>query len=129
MKIQWGARSIVGLIIAVLAVVSLLIDLAGVVQIWVLRDPVTQDAINTLDLLDSTLTTTSQGLAVARTSLKSVTTTIGALQATVQSAATTIEGAGASVSSVSGIVGKNLSSTINSASGDAGHCKNHDQYD
>ncbi|HZQ06567.1 MAG TPA: hypothetical protein VFD70_08300 [Anaerolineae bacterium] len=115
MNIKWGVRSIVGLILVVLAVLSLVLDVAGIVQIWLLREPVTRDAINTLDLLDSTLKTTAQGLAIAKTSLSSVTTTIGALQTTVASAASTIGHASSSVSSLSGIVGQNLSQTVNSA--------------
>jgi len=117
MRIQWNGRAILGLILAILALLSIVLDGAGIVQIWVLRDPVTQDAINTLDLLNSTLDTTSVGLGVAKSSLQSVTTTIGALQATVQSAAVTIDSASTSVSSVSDVIGKNLSSTVNSALG------------
>lgn len=117
MKVQWNARSIIGLVLVIVAVLSLLIDLAGIVQIWVLREPVTRDAINTLDLLNSTLDTTSQGLGIAKTSLKSVTATIGALQATVQSAASTIDSASTSVGSVGTIVGSGLTNTINSALG------------
>ncbi len=115
MKIQWNARGIFGLLFVILALVSLVIDAAGLVEVWTLREPVTRDAINTLDLLNSTLDTTSQGLGVAKTSLKSVTGTIGALQTTVASAATTIDNASSSVSSLSGIIGKNLTTTINSA--------------
>lgn len=117
MNIKWNLRSILGLVLVIVAAVSLVIDAAGVVQIWVLREPVTQDAINTLDLLNSTLDTTSQGLGIAKTSLKSVTATIGALQGTVASAAATIDNASSSVSSLSSIVGQNLSGTINSALG------------
>lgn len=117
MKIQWNGRSILGLTLVILALLSLLLDGAGIVQIWILRAPVTQDAINTLDLLNSTLDTTSVGLGVAKTSLQSVTTTIGALQATVQSAAITINSASTSVSSVSDVIGKNLTGTVNSALG------------
>lgn len=115
MKIQRTLRSILGLLIVVFALLSLVIDVAGIVQVWVLREPVQRDAINTLDLLNSTLDTTSQGLVIAKTSLKSVTTTIGALQATVRSTAVTIENASTSVNSVSTVIGKNLSQTVNSA--------------
>lgn len=117
MKIKWNARSIVGLILVIIAVFSLLLDVAGVVQVWMLRGPVTQDAINTLDLLNSTLDTTSQGLAVAKASLQSVTATIGVLQDTVSSAAATIANASNSVNSLSGIVGNKLSETVTSALG------------
>ncbi len=117
MKIQWNLRSILGLLLAILALVSLLINIAGIVQVWIMREPITRDAINTLDLLNSTLDTTSQGLGIAKASLKSVTSTIGALQATVQSAAATIESASGSVNSVSVVIGKNLTGTVNSALG------------
>lgn len=117
MNIKWNLRSILGLVLVILAAVSLVIDAAGVAQIWMLREPVTQDAINTLDLLNSTLDTTSQGLGIAKASLKSVTGTIGALQSTVASAAATIDNASSSVSSLSNIVGQNLSGAISSALG------------
>lgn len=117
MNIKWNLRSILGLALIVLAVLSLVIAAAGIVQVWMLREPVTQDAINTLDLLNSTLDTTSQGLTIAKTSLQSVTTTIGALQSTVASAANTIDQASNSVSSLGGIIGQNLSGTINAALG------------
>jgi ABC-type transporter Mla subunit MlaD len=115
MKIDWGGRRLFGLLVAILAVVSLVIDAAGIVQVWVLREPVTRDASTALDLLSATLDTTTTGLVVAKTSLKSVTATIAALRATVSSTSATIENASASVSSVSTIVGKNLSSTVTSA--------------
>jgi hypothetical protein len=117
MNIQWGIRTILGFLLVLIAVASLLVDVAGIVQVWTLREPVTRDAINTLDLLNSTLDTTSQGLGIAKTSLKSVTATIGALQTTVASAAATIDSASTSVSSASTIIGTNLSATINSALG------------
>lgn len=117
MNIKWNLRSILGLVLVILAAVSLVIDAAGVAQIWMLREPVTQDAINTLELLNSTLDTTSQGLGIAKASLKSVTGTIGALQSTVASAAATIDNASSSVSSLSNIVGQNLSGAISSALG------------
>lgn len=117
MNIKWNARSITGLAFVVLAVIGLLINIAGVIQVWTLREPVTRDAIATLDLLNSTLDTTAQGLTIAKSSLQSVTGTIGALESTVSSAAATIAKASASVNSVSSIVGQNLSSTVNSALG------------
>ena len=42
MNIQWNVRSVSGLLLAVFAFVSLLIDVAGIVQVWVLREPVTR---------------------------------------------------------------------------------------
>jgi methyl-accepting chemotaxis protein len=117
MNIQWNGRSILGLALVILAVVSLLVDIAGVIQLWSMRGQVTQDASNTLELLDSTLDTTAEGLGIAKSSLKSVTGTIGALETTVNSAAATIENASASVNSVSDVVGSNLSNTVNSALG------------
>jgi hypothetical protein len=117
MKIQWNVRSVTGLVFAILAVLGLVINLAGVIQVWVLREPVTRDAIATLDLLNSTLDTTAQGLGIAKSSLQSVTSTIGALEGTVASAAATIANASSSVSSVSSIIGENLSATMNSALG------------
>ncbi len=117
MNIRWNGKSIFGLVLVIVAILSLLIAVAGVIQIWILREPVTQDAIATLDLLNSTLDTTSQGLGIAKSSLQSVTSTVAALEATVESAAATIENASAAVNSVSGIVGSNLSSTVNSALG------------
>ncbi len=115
MNIKWGVRSILGLALVVLAALSLILDVAGIVQVWALREPVTQDAINSLDLLNTTLDTTSQGLVIAKTSLQSVTTTIGVLQTTVSSAAATLNSASGSVSSLSGIVGQNLTATVSSA--------------
>lgn len=115
MNIKWGLRAILGLLLTILALASLLLDGAAIVEAWTLREPVTRDAINALDLLNSTLDTTSQGLTIAKSSLASVTTTVGALQTTVSSAATTIGGASDSVKSLSGIIGTNLSGTITSA--------------
>lgn len=124
MNIKWNLRSVLGLLLVIVAVLSLVIAAASTVQIWMLREPVTQDAINTLDLLNSTLDTTVQGLAIIKTSLKSVTDTIGALQSTVESAAQTIDNASNSISALSGIVGQNLSGTINSALGTLDAVKN-----
>ena len=55
MNVKWGVRSILGLVLVVLAALSLVLDAAGIVEVWVLCGPVTQDAINTLDLLNRCL--------------------------------------------------------------------------
>ncbi|GIL15405.1 MAG: hypothetical protein BroJett039_05780 [Chloroflexota bacterium] len=117
MKFRWNLQSILGLTLVVVAAASLALDAVGIIQIWMLREPVTQDAINTLDLLNSTLDTTAQGLSIVKTSLKSVTDSLGALESTVASAATTIDQASTTVGSLGNIVGKNLSGTIDSALG------------
>ena len=118
MKIQWNARSIIGLVFVILAAVGLVINLAGVIQVWVLREPVTRDAIATLDLLNSTLDTTAQGLGVAKSSLESVTGTIGVLAEYGQFCGHDDQRVPARLlSSVSSIIGENLSATINSALG------------
>lgn len=115
MKIQWTLKSILGLVLTVLALVSLLFVFAGIIEAWVLREPVTREVVHGLDLLDSTLDTTSEGLRVTKTSLKSVTATLNTLQLTVASAATTVGDASDSVNTLSTVVGKNLSGTVNSA--------------
>jgi prefoldin subunit 5 len=115
MQIKWGIRSLGGLVLVILAVISLLLDAAGILQVWMMRERITQDAITSLDLLNSTLDTTAQGLSIAKSSLQSVTATVGALQTTVASTANTIDSASGAVNSLSGIVGKNLSGTVNSA--------------
>lgn len=115
MRIKWTLRAVLGLVLVILAGVSLLIDAAGIVQVWLIREPATNNAIATLNLLNRTLETTSQGLAIAKTSLVSVTNTIGALQTTVSSAAATIESAGGAVKSLGEIMGTNLSNSLDTA--------------
>ena len=87
MKYQFTVRRVLGIVLVVVAALSLVINVVAIYQVWSAREPVTQGAISTLDLLNSTLDTTAQGLVVVKTSLASVTATIGVLQKTVGAAA------------------------------------------
>ena len=59
------ARRIIGITFIVAAIIGLIFSLAGVIFVWAVKEPITQNLVSTIDLIETTLEATSSGLTVA----------------------------------------------------------------
>ena len=84
-------RRIISITMVILAVVSLIITVYGIVQIWQWREPVIENISDGLELASSTLQATADGLVVVGQSLDSVVNSISGLESTVATLAKSIE--------------------------------------
>ena len=57
------ARKIIGTTFIIASIIGLILSAAGIVLVWVVREPLTTNLVNTIDLVSSTLEATSSGLS------------------------------------------------------------------
>jgi methyl-accepting chemotaxis protein len=97
------------------AISGLVICILGIYAIWRFKTPFTRLLDENLELLATTLSTTRDGLVLADQSLNTAVTSIEALQSTVDTLGKTINDTSPLVDSLSGLLGDELPTTIQSA--------------
>lgn len=80
------ARKVIGYTFIVAAILGLIFSLAGIVMVWVVKTPLTENLISTLTLIDDTLETTSSGLAIVDDTFTKATSDINSIENTVLTA-------------------------------------------
>jgi prefoldin subunit 5 len=106
------ARRIIGITFIVAAIFGLIFSLTGAVFVWVVKEPITQNLISTLDLIDTTLEATSTGLTVADDTLTQAITDFGTLESTIQTASKTLEDSVPMVETLSNLTSESLPGAI-----------------
>lgn len=109
------SKRIIGSAMVVLAVVSLLITIYGITQVWQNKEPVEEYISSSLDLASTTLQTTADGLIVVSQSLASVSNSVSSLESTVGTLAKSIEDTTPLVSSLATLTGEVLPDAVISA--------------
>lgn len=84
------ARRIIGITFIVAAIIGLLFSIAGVVLVWVVKDPLTSNILTTLDLISTTLEATSSGLTIADETISNAISDVTTLENTIQTASRAI---------------------------------------
>ncbi len=107
-------RRIIGITMVIFATISLIITVYGIYQIWQWREPLAENVSSTLDLVESTLQATAEGLVVVGESLDSVINSISGLESTVTTIATSIEDTAPLVSSLGTLTGDVLPKSVTS---------------
>lgn len=107
-------KRITGLLMVIIGAGSLLITLFALIQVWRLRQPVTQSLQSNLRVISETLTTTSEGLLLTSQSLDSVQASVTALGITVDTLGKSIEDSTPMMDSLVVLVGEDLPETISS---------------
>ncbi|HEX7618799.1 MAG TPA: hypothetical protein VF480_08790, partial [Verrucomicrobiae bacterium] len=105
-------KRIMGIVLIVIAAISLLVSLVGVFEIWTLRQPVVDATIAGVNLFAETLDTTSDALLVANASLQSASDTVTTVERTSLAAAQTVSTTRATLGSFSILMGKDLPTSI-----------------
>jgi len=108
-------RRIIGITMIIFATLSLVITVFGIYQIWQWREPLVENVSSTLDVVETTLQATSEGLVVVGESLDSVISSISGLESTVTTLAKSIEDTAPLVSSLGTLTGDVLPDAIISA--------------
>jgi hypothetical protein len=105
-------RRITGYALILASIAGLLFSLAGILGIWGVQRRVRESLTETIDLLDQTLVTTTQGLAVVDDSLTKASTDVRALSATLQTTGRAIRDINPIVIEVSELVSDELPDAI-----------------
>ncbi len=105
-------KRIIGIVLIVIAVISLLISGWGLIQIWTMRQPVAEAAIAGVDLFTEMLDTTSDALKVTSESLQSAGDTVTMIERTALSVAQTMSTTRTTVGSFANLMGKDLPTSI-----------------
>lgn len=80
------ARKVIGYTFIVAAILGLIFSLAGIVLVWVVKTPLTENLISTLNLIDDTLEATSSGLTIVDDTLAQTTSDINSIENTMLTA-------------------------------------------
>lgn len=104
-----------GLVIAVIAAASLLLTGYVLLQTWRIKGRVTASLQSGLDVISSTLTTTTKVLDAIDQSLEVVSGSLSTLQGTAQTAASSLHSQAASIQSLATLFGKDLPDAMTAA--------------
>lgn len=108
-------KRITGIVLIIIATLSLFASLFGVIQIWTIRQPLADAAVVGIDLFAETLNTTSDAMRVVSDSLQSASDTVTTLQRTTLSVAETMSTTRTTVGSFANLMGKDLPTSIDAA--------------
>jgi methyl-accepting chemotaxis protein len=108
-------RRIIGLLLIVAAIGGLIFSLYGLITVWRLRPVALKNATSSLDLVQASLDTTSQGLTVAGQSLDSTMASLGALESAVETTSRTFEDTVPIINTLTDLTSNELPKTIESA--------------
>ena len=107
-------RRLVGLAMLLVALPSLFLTIYVLVQVWNMRQPVTNNLVSGVDLAAAMLDSASDGLVSIRLSLDTTTENIALLETTSQSMTQSLRDTGPLMSSLTTLTGKDLPSVITS---------------
>jgi uncharacterized coiled-coil protein SlyX len=105
-------RRIIGILLIITAIISFLVSLFFLAQIWRLRQPLTNRLVENLDLLYATTVTTEDSLVLVEETITDLLTAMGTLQTTTISIAQSIHDTGILADSFGTIVGDDFPDTI-----------------
>ncbi len=105
-------KRIMGIVLIVIAAISLLISGWGLIQMWTMRQPAADAAISVVDLFAETLDTTSDALKVTSESLQSAGDTVTMIERTSLSVAQTMSTTRTTVGSFANLMSKDLPTSI-----------------
>jgi len=106
------ARRVIGITFIVAAIFGLIFSLAGIVLVWGVKAPLTENLVSTLDLIDTTLETTSSGLTVVDDTLTRTAADLTSLENTVQTAGRGVDDSIPMVESISTLLSENIPQAI-----------------
>jgi ABC-type transporter Mla subunit MlaD len=107
-------KRIIGVLLVIVAVLSLVFSLVVTYGVWSLRKPVAEAALSGLQLADSTLTTTNDALAAVDDALGNAASSVAAAQDTFQSLSQTIYATSPTLEGLAGFLGEGLPETLRS---------------
>lgn len=106
------ARKVVGITFIAAAVIGLIFSLAGIVLVWWVKAPLTDNLSSTLDLIDTTLEATSSGLTVVDETFTQSVADLSSLENTVKTASSALEESVPMLDSVSTLLSESIPEAI-----------------
>ncbi len=107
-------RHITGIVLVVLAAVSILLSLFFIVQVWRIKETATQGLISAFQLVDDTLIATSQGLEVAQSTMNSASSSALALQSALEGLTKTLDDSAPMIVTIEDLFSEDLPNTVRS---------------
>ncbi len=104
-----------GLVLVIVAIISLLISVGGIVALWSVSPAITVALQDTATLIVQTLTTTQKALTVADTALQNASNTLTVLSGSIDSLASSIGSTQNALDSVTLLVRQDLPKAIDAA--------------
>ncbi len=106
---------IMAILLIIAAVAGLIFSLGGILAAWVVKPTVTSQLVDVVELANSGLDTTAEGLVVAELSLKSAITSVNSLENTILTTANTVSGTTPMLETLITLTSKDLPKAITSA--------------
>ncbi len=107
-----AASQIIGIVLIFTAIFGILFSLIAIIQIWRFKPRLEAGLSGELQLLDKTLTTTQDGLAVVKGSLDTASTNVDSLESATETLAQSLQDSNPLMESLVSLVGKDLPATI-----------------
>lgn len=104
----------VGLLLIVAAIIGLVFSISGIVGIWRIKPSVTTGLTSAVDLVNTSLDSTAQGLALTRDSMKTLADTVSGVQATLETSVKTFETIKPLLDQLGGLLENDLPNTVTS---------------
>lgn len=105
-------RRILGIILIISAVGGLLFGLVGMISLWFVKGELTQNLLGTMEVLETTLAATSEGLEIANQSLATSIGSVGALREAVETTAAAIDATTPMMETMITLAGEDLPETV-----------------
>lgn len=105
-------RRILGIILIISAVGGLLFGLVGMISLWFVKGELTQNLLGTMEVLETTLAATSEGLEIANQSLATSIGSVGALREAVETTAAAIDATTPMMDTMITLAGEDLPETV-----------------
>jgi methyl-accepting chemotaxis protein len=106
------ARKIIGITFITAAIIGLILSVGGIVLVWVVRVPLTDNLLNTVDLIGTTLEATNTGLATVDETLSKTISNISTLEITIQTASSAVDDSVPMVETISDLLTTNFPDAI-----------------
>jgi chromosome segregation ATPase len=106
------ARKIIGIAFIVAAIFGLIFSIAGIILVWGVKAPITESLINSINLIDTTLEATSEGLTVVDETLTNTLADLNTLQSTIETAGKGVDDSVPMVESLSGLLSGGIPEAI-----------------
>ncbi len=106
------ARKIIGITFIIAAIFGLIFSIAGIALVWGVKAPLTENVLNAIDLVDTTLGATSSGLVVLDDTLSKTISDLTTLEDAMQTASSTVDNAVPMVETLSELLSGNIPKSI-----------------
>ena len=106
------ARKVIGYTFIVAAILGLVFSIAGIILVWTVKSPLNTNVLSTLDVIDTTLETTSSGLTIVDETLTNTITDLNSIENTIKTAGKGINDSVPMVQSLSVLLSDNIPQSI-----------------